>query len=147
MVAPDNSGSIFAGQGAIIDLGADVDAVTRPRAFQYMEYGENGARAAGGSRPAAYAMLENALFETRDYARNPSHFLDRGKDAMLTRLDAEALVPVIEGRVPLLIHVERASDMLVLLGLKREMPALRMVFVGVTEGWMVASQIAAARVR
>ena len=146
VVAPDNAGSIFAGQGAIIDLGADMDAVTKPEAFQFMEYGESGAGAAGGSRPAAYAMLRNALFEARDYARNPAHFLDRGKDALLTRLDAAALVPVVEGRMPLMVHVERASDMLVMLALKHEMPMLKLVFVGATEGWTVARQIAAAGV-
>ncbi|MEP9359831.1 amidohydrolase family protein [Sphingomonas sp. KR3-1] len=146
VVAPDNRGSIFAGQGAIIDLGADMDAVSKPRAFQFMEWGENGARAAGGSRAAAYATLKNALFEVRDYIRAPASYTDRGKDAFLTRADAEALVPVVQGHMPLLIHVERASDILVLLQLKKEMPALRMVFVGATEGWTVAPQIAAVGV-
>lgn len=146
VVAPDNNASIFAGQGAVIDLGADMDAVSVPRAFQFMEYGESGSRAAGGSRPAAYAMLRNALFEAREYARNPGSYLDRGKDAFLTRLDADALVPVIQGKMPLLVHVERASDILVILGLKREMPSLRIVLVGATEGWTVAQQIAAANV-
>jgi imidazolonepropionase-like amidohydrolase len=146
IVAPDSRGSIFAGQGAIIDLGADMAAVTRPRAFQYMEYGEAGAKAAGGSRPAAFAMLRNAIFEARAYARNPASFADRGKDALLTRADAEALVPVVEGRTPLLVHVERGSDILAILDLKREMPALKMVLVGATEGWTVAPQIAAASV-
>jgi imidazolonepropionase-like amidohydrolase len=65
---------------------------------------------------------------------------------MLTRLDAAALVPVVEGRMPLLVHVERASDILVMLELKREMPSLRLVLVGATEGWTVAQQIAAANV-
>ena len=146
VVAPDNGGSIFAGQGAVIDLGADMDAVTRPRAFQFMEWGEAGARAAGGSRPAAFAMLRNALFEAREYARNPASFADRGKDALLTRLDAQALVPVIEGRMPLLAHVERASDIRALLDLKRELGTLKLVLVGATEGWTVAGDIAAARV-
>lgn len=147
VVAPDNSkGSIFAGQGAIIDLGADMGPVARPRAFQFMEYGEAGARAAGGSRPAAYAMLKNALFEVRDYVRNPAGFADRGKDALLTRADAEALAPVVQGRVPLLVHVERASDILTVLGLKREVPTLRLVLVGASEGWTVAREIAAAGV-
>jgi hypothetical protein len=104
------------------------------------------APAAGGSRPAAYAMLKNTLFEVRDYARNPASFADRGKDCAAHPADAEALVPVVEGKVPLLVHVERASDILVLLQLKREMPALRLVLVGATEGWTVASQIAAANV-
>jgi imidazolonepropionase-like amidohydrolase len=147
VVAPDNSnGSIFAGQGAIIDLAPDMDAVTRPRAFQFMEFGETGARSAGGSRPAAYAMLRNALFEVREYARNPASFADRGKDALLTRADAEALVPVVQGKVPLLAHVERASDILGVLRLKREIPALKLVLVGATEGWTVAREIAAAGV-
>jgi imidazolonepropionase-like amidohydrolase len=147
VVAPDNgSGSIFAGQGAVIDLGADMDAVSKPRAFQFMEYGETGARAAGGSRPAAYAMLKNALFEVRDYIRNPARFADRGKEALLTRADAEALVPVVQGRMPLLIHVERASDILAMIELKREVPALKLVLVGATEGWTVAREIAAAGV-
>ena len=147
VVAPDNSrGSIFAGQGAVIDLGADMDPVAKPRAFQFMEYGEAGARAAGGSRAAAYAMFRNALFEVRDYIRSPASFADRGKDALLTRADAEALVPVVQGRVPLLVHVERGSDILTVLALKKEVPALKLVLVGATEGWTVARDIAAAGV-
>jgi imidazolonepropionase-like amidohydrolase len=146
VVAPEARGSIFAGQGAIIDLGADMDAVSKPRAFQFMVYGEEGGRRAGGSRPAAVAMLKNILFEVRDYARQPASFADRGKDALLTRADAQALVPVVTGQVPLLVHVERASDILVVLDLKREVPALKLVLVGANEGWTVARQIAAAKV-
>jgi imidazolonepropionase-like amidohydrolase len=146
IVAPDNNGSIFAGLGAVIDLGADRDAVTKARAFQFMEYGEAGARAAGGSRPAAIAQFRNALAQVKDYSRNPNGYSDVGKEALLTRADAEALVPVVAGRMPLLIHVERASDILALIDLKREFPALKLVFVGAAEGWTVASQIAAARI-
>ncbi|WP_431469909.1 amidohydrolase family protein [Sphingosinithalassobacter sp. LHW66-3] len=146
VVAPGTGESIFAGQGAVIDLGADMDAVTAPRAFQYMEYGEAGARTAGGSRPAAHAMLRNALMEARDYARDPAAFADRGRDAFLTRLDAAALAPVVQGRVPLLVHVERGSDILTVLDLKNEFPDLDLVLVGATEGWTVAPRIAAAGV-
>lgn len=146
VVAPEASQSIFAGQGVIIDLAADVAPVTKPRAFQFMQFGEAGARAAGGSRPAAFALFRNALLDARDYARTPARFADRGRDALLTRLDAEALVPVATGKQPLLVHVERASDIRALLALKAEMPALKLVLVGVTEGWMVAREIAAAHV-
>lgn len=147
VVAPEVSkGSIFAGQGAVIDTRSDLHAVARPRAFQFMEYGESGGRVAGGSRPAAIAMLRNAMLEARDYARNPASFADRGKDALLTRADAEALAAVVQGKVPLLVHVERASDILVLLQLKRETPGLKLVLVGATEGWTVARDIAAAGV-
>ncbi|MES2066292.1 MAG: amidohydrolase family protein [Pseudomonadota bacterium] len=146
IVAPDNAGSIFAGQGAVIDLAADRSPITKARAFQFMEYGEGGARAAGGSRPAALIAFRNAIAQARDYARDPAHYADQGKDALLTRADAEALVPVVNGRMPLLIHVERAADMLALIELKRDFPALKLVFVGAGEGWMVAHELAAAHV-
>ncbi len=141
VVSPATGRSIFAGQGAVIDLGGDMDAITRPRLFQYIELGEGGAATAGGSRPAAYAMLRNALREARDAGTGR-----RTDDVLLTRLDANALVPVLNGSQLLLVHVERASDILQVLSLRREFPNLRLVLVGATEGWRVAQDIAAARV-
>ena len=146
LVSPATGSSIFAGQGAVIDLGADPDPVTRPRAFQYVELGEDGAREAGGSRPAAYAMLHDALAEAEEYRRNPSAFGGREKDSLLKRGDARALLSVLDGAMPLLVHAERASDIRSVLALPRAYPKLRLVLVGASEGWMVAPEIAAARV-
>lgn len=146
LVAPAASGSIFAGQGAVIDLGADMDAVTKPRAFQFVEFGETGAARAGGSRLATFALFRNALAQARDYARNPAAFDGNSKDSLLTRADAAALGPVLNGQMPLLVHVERASDILAVLALRQDYPALRLVLVGASEGWRVAPRIAAAGV-
>lgn len=146
LVAPAAARTLFAGQGAVIDLGADADAVTRPRAFQFVEFGEAGSAIEGGSRAAAHVAFRNALMEARDYARNPGGYGGRSKDSLLMRLDAAALVPVIEGRAKLLVHAERASDILAVLDLKREFPALDLVLVGATEGWTVAGRISAAKV-
>lgn len=146
VVAPTTRGSVFAGQGAIIDLGADSDTVSSPRAFQFMEYGENGAQAAGGSRPAAMTAIRDALKAAQAYARAPGAYLDQGRDVLVNRVDAAALGAVVTGRVPLLVHVERASDMRALIALRKDFPALKLVFVGASEGWMVASELAAAKV-
>lgn len=146
VVAPTTRGSIFAGQGAIIDLGADNNSVSTPRAFQFMEYGESGASAAGGSRPAAMTAFRDALKSAQAYARAPGAYLDQGRDVLVNRVDAAALSAVVTGKMPLLIHVERASDMRALIALRKDFPALRMVFVGASEGWMVASELAAAKV-
>ena len=143
-VAPLGTGSIFGGQGAIIDLGADPDAVTAPRAFQYVELGESGARRAGGSRAGAYAVLHNALAEASELTRLPAG--PRRDDVLLTRRDAAALVAVVNGRQPLYVHVERASDIRMVLGLKREFPLLRLVIVGAAEGWLAAADLARAGV-
>ncbi|OWK30482.1 amidohydrolase family protein [Sphingomonas dokdonensis] len=146
LVAPEASGSIFAGEGAVIDLGNDPQPVTRARAFQFVELGEGGGRLAGGSRPAAYAMLRDALSQAQDYRRNPASFGGREKDSLVKRGDAEALLRVLDGAVPLVVHVERASDILTVLALPRDYPKLKLVLTGVSEGWMVAREIAAARV-
>lgn len=146
IVAPSTNNSIFAGQGAVIDTGTDVDLVTRPRAFQFAELGEAGAQEAGGSRPAAYVQLRASLDAAQRYARNPATFDGDSRDALLTRADAAALVPVVTGKVPLLVHVESANDIRTVLKLPREFGSLRLVLVGASEGWRVAREIAAGNV-
>ncbi len=171
-VAPVAANAIFAGQGAIVDLGSDSRAVTRPRAFQFVELGERGADLAGGSRIAAQAVLRNALREAADFDRRAGiskigaaraapastgddmpldprmaqTALGRADDGLLTRFDAAALIPVVTGRQPLYVHVERAADIRQVLRLKAEFPALKLVIVGAAEGWRVAREIAGAGV-
>lgn len=142
-VAPMNGASIFAGQGAVIDLGQDAAIVMKPRAFQYVELGESGARLSGGSRVAAHTALRNALREAREVAALPAGAQRQG-DVLLTRADAAALAKVIDGTQTLYVGVERASDIRGVLALKAEFPRLDLVLVGVTEGWLVAPEIAAA---
>jgi imidazolonepropionase-like amidohydrolase len=172
IVAPNVARNIFAGQGAVIDLGADMDPITARRRFQFVELGEAGAATAGGSRASAHVLFRNALREAAELQRfavpvsssgvpepgpdrdpvvrdpNESRLVGpnarRSEDVLLTRFDAAALVPVLQGRQYLLVHVERASDILQVIRLKREFPSLKLVMVGVTEGWTVADQIAAS---
>lgn len=146
VVAPDTGATMFAGQGAVIDLGADMDAVTHPRAFQFVEFGEAGAREAGGSRPAAHLQFRASLEAAERYARNPAGYDGDSKDSLLPRADAAALAPVVSGAVPLLVHVERGADILAVIGLRSQFPRLKLVLVGAAEGWTVAREIAAANV-
>ncbi len=141
IVSPEASNVIFGGQGAVIDTGADFNAVTKAKAFQFVEFGETGARIAGGSRPALIAAFKTAFAEAAEAAKGV--FPD---NALLRRQDALALVPVINGTMKLFIHVESAPDILSVLALKKDYPLLNMVLVGATEGWRVAPQIAAAKV-
>lgn len=140
VVSGGASNSIFGGQGAIIDTGADPEPVTKPRAFQMITLSESGARIAGGSRTASHAELRNALREARDFAEGRWN----GEDNLLTRADAEALRGVITGTQPLLVEAHRASDILAVIELGREFSQLDLVLVGATEGWLVADNIAAA---
>ena len=142
VVAPEAAGNIFAGQGAIADLGADSNPVTKARAFQFAEFGEEGAASAGGSRAGTHLHFRAMLREAQDYAAGRGTF----DDELLKAEDAKALLSVLRGETRLLIHVEGANDMLRLIELKTEFPAIKMVFVGVSEGWRVAPQLAQARI-
>jgi imidazolonepropionase-like amidohydrolase len=140
VVAPEAADNIFAGQGAIADLGADSNPVTKARAFQFAEFGEEGAGSAGGSRAGTHLHFRAMLREAQDYAAGRGTF----DDDLLKAEDAKALLSVLRGETRLLIHVEGANDMLRLMELKREFPAIKMVFVGVSEGWRVARELAQA---
>ncbi|MBJ7388493.1 MAG: amidohydrolase family protein [Sphingomonadaceae bacterium] len=140
VVAPEAADNIFAGQGAIADLGADSNPVTKARAFQFAEFGENGAESAGGSRAGTHLHFRAMLREAQDYAAGRGTF----DDDLLKAEDAKALLSILKGETRLLIHVEGANDMLRLMELKREFPAIKMVFVGVSEGWRVARELAQA---
>jgi len=146
IVAPSGSSNLFAGQGAVVDLGDDMAMVTRPRALQFVAFGEDGSAKAGGSRAATFLLFREQLLAARSYARNPAALAEWGNDAMIQRADADALVRVIDGTTPLFVRVDRAADILNVLGLKSDFPALKLVLVGATEGWLVAPQIAAAKV-
>jgi imidazolonepropionase-like amidohydrolase len=145
LVAPSAGKTIFAGQGAVIDTGADMDPITAARKFQFVELGETGKDKAGGSRASAYVLFRNALREAAELsgvARPIAVRHQRSEDVLLTRFDAAALLPVLQGKQYLFVHVERASDILQVLELKREFRALKIVLVGASEGWMVADRIA-----
>ena len=155
-VAPLRTGAIFGGQGAVIDLASDGQPITQARAFQLVQLGEDGARAAGGSRAAVHAVLRNAFMEARELARRgggqgadprlQDAAPERPGDALLTRFDAAALVPVVTGRQPLYVRAERAADIRMALALKSDFPALKMVIIGATEGWTMAKELVAAGV-
>ena len=147
IVGPEASNEIFGGQGAVISLANSPDMLMRGQAFQLIELGEDGARTAGGSRPAAWLNLRNGFAEAQRYARNPAAFdSGRDRDSLIKRIDAAALVAVVEGREPAVFHVERASDITAVLGLRKDFPKLRIILIGAREGWLVADRIAAAHV-
>ena len=64
--------------------------------------------AVGGSRSAAWILLRNALEEARRF--KPASGIAGPRDQLLNHLDAEALRPVVAGRMPLAIVADRESD-------------------------------------
>ena len=146
VVAPAAGNSLIAGRGAVIHLGVTADLVVRARVAMFASLGEQGAELAGGARGAAMLRLREALQDAADFAAHRQAF-DSGdrRDYSLSRLDLEALAAVASGELPLVVTVNRASDIVAVLRLAGEL-GLRLILAGVAEGWEVAREIAAAGV-
>jgi imidazolonepropionase-like amidohydrolase len=143
----ENDPTLFAGQSVGIQLSSGAtDLVFKTNAGMVLEMGESAAEAAGGSRGASLIILRRVLADVRHFAANRAIY-DRGdgRGLMVSRLDAEALVPVVQGRTPLLVRVSRAADIRQVLRLARE-ERLNIILEGAEEGWRVAAEIAAAKV-
>ena len=146
LVAPRADGSLIAGSASVIDLGGPGDWLVRSPAAMVVQLGERGAGIAGGSRAAALLRLREALGDARDYARNRSAY-NRGarREYARPRLDLEALQPVVDGDLPVLALVDSASDIEAVLRLKADY-GFPLVIAGGAEAWLVADQLAAAKV-
>ncbi|MNU53485.1 dihydroorotase [compost metagenome] len=139
------SPGLFAGQAAVIKLGG-ADILVKPRVAMVAPFGEAGKGVAGGARGAEFVLFKETLAEVRLYARNKAAY-DRAalRDLSLSRADLEALIPVANGAMPLIVSVNRAADIQQVLRLARE-EGVRVILDGAAEGWLVADEIAAAKV-
>jgi imidazolonepropionase-like amidohydrolase len=143
----ENDPTLFAGQSIGIQLSAgSTDMIFKTNAGMVLEFGESAAAAAGGSRGASLVILKRVLADVRHFAANRALY-DRGegRDLMVSRLDLEALIPVVLGRTPLLVRVSSAPDIRQVLRLARD-EGLKVILEGAEEGWRVASAIASAKV-
>jgi imidazolonepropionase-like amidohydrolase len=136
--------SLFAGQAAVIHLAQGTDILVKPRVAMVAPFGEAGAGVAGGARGAQFTQFKETLAEVRLYARNKAAYDRAGlRDLSLSRADLEALIPVANGSLPLIVTVHRAADIQQVLRLARE-EGVKVILDGAEEGWLVADQIAAA---
>lgn len=140
------SPGLFAGQASIIHLAAGADILVKPRVAMVAPFGEAGAGVSGGARGAEFTQFRETLAEVRLYARNKAAYDRAGlRDLSLSRADLEALIPVANGTMPLIVTVHRAADIQQVLRLARE-EGVKVILDGAEEGWLVADQIAAAGV-
>jgi len=141
-------GGLVAGTSAWFSLadGKVADLTVVAPLAMYANLGESATGSADGSRGVAVEKLRELLDDAlqlgkrrREYDRNQS------RELAAARLDLEALLPVARGRLPLVIRAHKSSDIRAALRLARE-HGLRIVIEGGTEAWMLAAELAAARV-
>jgi len=142
----ENAHHLFAGQAAVIQLARGTDMVLKAKVAMVSPFGDAGAKVAGGARGAEFVLLKEALEDVRAYQRNRAAYeRARYRDLSLSRADLEALIPVVNGQMPLVAVANRASDIRAVLKLARE-ERLKLILSGAAEAWRVAPEIAAAGV-
>ena len=141
------TGGLVSGQAALVDVvpGATTDMIIRAPVAMVTEVGD--ARGGGlGSRGELIVKLRELLEDTKFFQTHRAAFERAGtRDFATSRLDLEAMIPVVEGKLPLLINVDRESDIAAALRLAREFN-LKIMVAGGAEAWMMADKLAAARV-
>lgn len=95
-----------------------------------------------GSRAESLLRLRELMDDARAYRANRSSF-DRNayRELSASRLDLAALIPVLDGDVPLILNVDRAADIEAALRLGRQ-EKITLVLAGGAEAWLVADQLA-----
>jgi imidazolonepropionase-like amidohydrolase len=139
-------GGLVAGTSAWVDLAGarPDDALVAPLVALHVDLDDGGVEAGGGARPAMLGRFRDALEDARLYAAQRAAYERRGlRELSVSRADLERLAEALSGRVPVVVRVARADDILRVLALARTY-RLRLVLSGVEEGWKVADAIAAA---
>jgi imidazolonepropionase-like amidohydrolase len=141
------SGGLVSGQAAIVDLvdGTTTDMLLRSPVAMVAEVGD-AAEAGTNSRGELIGKLRELLEDTKFYIAHRADF-DRAqsRDLSARRVDLEAMIPVVQGRLPLLVTVDKESDIDATLALGREY-GLKLIIGGGAEAWMMAGKLAAAHV-
>lgn len=142
------SGGLVAGLGAVIDLreGAPVELMLRKAPAAMVATLDNAATALTGSRAEALGRLRTLLRDAREFSLGRVRY-DAGsmRELSASRADLDAMQLVLRGTIPLVIAADRASEILNAVAIGREF-TIRIVITGGAEAWMVAPQLAAAKV-
>jgi imidazolonepropionase-like amidohydrolase len=141
------NGGLVSGQAALLDVipGTTTDMMIKAPVAMIAEIGDP--QSAGvNSRGELIVKLRELLEDTRFFQTHRDAF-DRAqtRDFSASRLDLQAMIPVIEGKLPLLINVDRAADIDAAMRLAREFN-LKLMIGGGAEAWMMADKLAAARI-
>jgi len=130
------AGSIIGGQGQTVILDGGYDSfIGEPLLF--VALGEGASELAGGSRAAQWMLLEQAVGESRSAPR-------AGDDTLLTR-EGRAVMKQFLRSGTIVFSVNRASDIRQVLKFANR-HGFKAVIEGGAEAWMVAADLAAAKV-
>lgn len=121
------------------------DMVIKEPAAMKIAFGENPKRVYNGkgkmpsTRMATAALLRQTLMDAKNYKEKKSQMAKKG-EYFETNLKMEALMPVLEKKIPLKAHAHRADDILTAIRIAKEFDVL-MTLDHCTEGHLIGEKI------
>ncbi|MFM8603789.1 MAG: amidohydrolase family protein [Gemmatimonadota bacterium] len=146
VVAPQ--GGMIAGRAAVVDLLDAQSPSEMLRANGVAMTGSFGAPdgAVANARGEYWTKWASLIADVKAYADNRRAYDSARTRAFITsREQLEALIPVARGRLPLLVSVDRATDILAAIDFAKT-SGVRLWIEGGAEAWMVAKELAAAKI-
>ena len=140
-------GGLVSGQGAAIDLvsGGVADMMRRPAVAMVAQVG-NANNAGTSARGELIGKLRTLLDDVVFYMQHRNDFDRAGvRTLSAAKPDLEALAPIVEGRMLLMIEANRVDEIDAALALARDY-RLKLAISGGAEAWLCADRLAAARV-
>jgi imidazolonepropionase-like amidohydrolase len=140
LVAPGES-NVFAGQSAIVSLAGGHDVVVKAPVAMHINFGDS-PRAYGQrnrmpmTRMGIAAIVRQTFIDAQQYATKKQKDPNTATDARF-----EALLPVLEGRVPAYMRAARMDDILTAIRLADEFK-LQMVLVDGVDAYKVGAELA-----
>ena len=145
IVAP--RGGLISGQAAAIDLAnGHVSDVLRRGPVAMIAQMSSAAGAGTTARGELIGKLRALLDDVKYYASHRGDY-DRAQTRTLgaTNTDLEALIPVVEGKLPLIIDADSMAEIDAALALARDYK-LQIMISGGAEAWLTADRLAATHV-
>jgi imidazolonepropionase-like amidohydrolase len=136
--------NVIGGQGAVLKMtGVVVDEmIVKERAVMVMGLGRSSKRDGQmpSTRMGVAALARETLIKAQEYMQKvESH--ENGDEPLERDLDMEALIPVLRGETPVLVHAERRDDIYTALRIADEF-GLRIILDGATDAYKLIDEIA-----
>jgi imidazolonepropionase-like amidohydrolase len=138
---------LIQGQAAAIDLvdGSLSDMLVKGPVAMVADLSST--NSVDNARGEAIGHVRELLRDAKSYnGRRAQYEANQTRALAASKADLDALVPVVNGLLPLWIIADRASDIEAALALAREFPPMKIGILSGAEAWMVADKLAAARI-
>lgn len=135
--------NVIGGQGSVLKMSGVVvdEMVVSENAVMVVGLGSSSKRESKSpmTRMGVAALLRQELVKAQEYQRKVEAH-DEQDDPLKRDLDMEALLPVLRGETPVLVHAERRDDIYTALRIADEFN-LRIILDGATDAYKLADEI------